>query len=299
MRVYLNPPDVASPSLMRVTQALIKYKPDWVEIVDSEYEADLVILHVIGRQDQVTNQAWKLNVQDKDYAVIQYAIRSTMRPETLGWMPLWRHAKVVWSYYDLPELVAEDGILEKEAYFDFYHSPLGVDEIFKSSGSEKKFIIATSGQSYLTESVKECAVAAKAFGFDVFHLGNELRREGIVCKTGISDLNLADMYSQSYYVSGLRRIEGFELPAAEGLLCGARPIMFDKPHYRQWFDGLAIFIPELSREQTEKNIKTIFKDQFGLPVTDEEIEKARKLFNWETIIAGFWRKLFYDNADKD
>lgn len=293
MRVYLAPPKVASPSLMRVTDALVQHKPEWVEIVPAEDLADIVVLHVIGRQDQTIKQVWQLNCKDKDYAVIQYAIRSTLRPETEGWLPLWRHAKVTWSYYDLPELVAEDGITGNAANFDFYHAPLGVDEVFTQSLNYDKriFQILTSGQSYLTESVRECLLAARAVGTDIYHLGDNLKMKNAWCGTGLTDRELAGIYSQCKYVSGLRRVEGFELPAAEGLMCGARPIMFDRPHYRKWFNDWAIFIPESPREETIEHLRNVFSSPYN-GVTQDEIAAARQLFNWERIIKNFWERLF-------
>lgn len=299
MNIYLKPPDVASPSLMRVTDALIQYKPSWVKIVSNEDAADIIVLHVIGRQKQVTKRAYEINCKDKAYAVIQYAIRSTLSPKTEGWMPLWRHAKVVWSYYDLLQLVAEDGITDAAAHFDFYHSPLGVNsEVFNpewDQPNERKIPIMTSGQSYLTESVKECFTAAKACFPDVnptaIHLGKDLGRKNFYYLYDISDSELALFYSQVMYVSGLRRIEGFELPAAEGLLCGARPIMFDRPHYRKWFNDWAIFIPESTREETIEHLKNIFTSEYK-PVTQEEIAAAKELFDWEKICTKFWERLF-------
>lgn len=284
MKVYLDPPQVASPSLRRVADALTRYKPDDVEIVHDRQEAELVVLHVIGRQDQSLEEA----SQVMDYAVIQYAVRSTLRPHTGSWLPLWRNARLVWSYYDLPYLCQED---EVSFWFPFYYAPLGVDEVFHKRGLFKNFMIATSGQSYLTESVRECIKAARGFELSIFHLGSELKFDDVVCRSGISDEELAVFYEQCLYVSGLRRIEGFELPAAEGLLCGARPIMFDRPHYRQWFNDFAIFIPETPRDQTINDLIQVFSKAERLPVTDEEIAAAREIFNWETICKGFWERV--------
>lgn len=281
MKVYLKPPKVASPSLVRVTNALTRFKPDNVEITDNKKEADLTIIHVIGRQDQVSEQAVG------KYAVIQYALRSTLRPKVHGWLNLWGNAQLVWSYYDLPELCREDKVI---ADFDFYHSPLGVDESFERLNVSKRYIVATTGQSYLTESVRECIFAARELGLSVFHLGEDVKRENVVCKTGITDYELASVYSQCEFVSGLRRVEGFELPAAEGLVCGARPILFDQPHYRQWYEGLGVFIPEAPRDEVIKSLTDLFKVG-PVPISNAEIQEAKRRFNWQSIIKGFWERL--------
>lgn len=292
MKIYLKPPKVASPSLKRVSDALVRYMPEVYksdfEIVHTKEEADLVILHVIGRQDQVCKEAEELHSAGKQYAVIQYAIRSTQRPHTSGWEKLWRNSKITWSYYDLPYLCQEDGV---NFWFPFYYSPLGVDQsVFWSPYTRHELTIMTSGQSYLTESVRECVLADReTLNKGVLHLGNDIGR-GVECVSGVSDRELAILYSTCMYVSGLRRVEGFELPAAEGLLCGSRPILFDRPHYRQWFSNFAIFIPEGPREEVLESLKKVFSSQY-IPVIQEEIVSARKIFNWETIIKGFWERV--------
>lgn len=151
-----------------------------------------------------------------------------MRPNTKDWMKMWMGAKVVWSYYDLYQLIEEDyGERPRNLPFRFYHAPLGTEfDVFKESKLGKKFIITAGSQGYLSESAKECVVATKNVKATMFYLGKELNKGGdIVCKTGITDEELARYYSQSVFVSGLRRKEGFELPALEGLMCGARPVL--------------------------------------------------------------------------
>jgi hypothetical protein len=77
----------------------------------------------------------------------------------------------------------------------------------------------------------------------------------------------------------------------EGMLCGARPIYFDRPHYRLWFDDLAIFIDETNnREDTVMALKKIFDGPYK-PMTDDEIQLARRRFNWKRILDGFWEKV--------
>lgn len=281
VNVYLTPPTVTSKSLNRVTDALIRYRPDGVAIVDDPTKADLTILHAIGRQNQLYNQA------KGKYVVIQYALKSTLTPSVRSWLRLWEGAELVWSYYDLEQICEDEKVIPE---FNFYHSPLGADsKVFKPQNTGKRYQILTSGQSYLTESVRECYHASNR----IIHLGADLGRD-FDCIYNVSDEVLAHYYNLSHYVSGLRRIEGFELPAAEGALCGVKPILFDKPHYRSWYNDIGIFIPEGNREQTINNLKLLFE---GTPsrLTDYQIEIAKNRFNWQTIITEFWRRL-YDNS---
>lgn len=291
MKVYLELP-LEDRALQRVYDALVKYKPKQIEITKSPSDADIVVLHVTGRHDGVEAQIELLKKHNKDYVMIQYVLRSSKNPDTHDWIRMWQDARMVWSYYYLPELCFEDKLDEK---FLFYHAPLGVDtDVFYDRKSDKghtKAVIATNSRGYLVESAKECIQAAKRVGRTTFFLGKELNMgKDVFCKTDISDNDLAYYYSISEFVSGLRRVEGFELPAAEGLMCGARPIMFDRPHYRMWFDEFAEFIPEGTREETVEHLVRLF-EKGARPVTEKEIARAKEVFNWEKIASGFWQGL--------
>lgn len=290
MKVYITPNEKGR-ALERVTKALKNYRPKRITMVDDKASAELVVLHVVGRHDAVLREAEAIRARGQAYAVIQYALRSTLKPNTADWMGLWYGAELVWSYYNLGDLIGEDGV-ELTGAFNFYHSPLGVDAtVFRPLPSTRKALkIVTTGRSWLTESVRECAIAAQRVGGAVAHIGAELNRPPVMSYTNISDSELASIYSASEFVSGLRRIEGFELPAAEGLLCGARPILFDRAHYRDWYGDSAVYIPERERQQTIENLETVFK--VGVrPVSARERTAAKKRFDWQTIIGGFWGKV--------
>lgn len=296
MKVYLELP-TQSRGLQRVYDALIRYKPDRVEVTKDPSAADLHILHVIGRHDHVERKIESL--KGKQYAMIQYCVRSTMNPEAEDWVHMWQDSKLVWSYYDLPKICEEEcaGTMLSPIPFPFYHSPLGADsEIFyeRETSQGRRFIVLGMSQHALSESVRECAIASKNLEKTMLHIGHNLRREYTLNKENIDDNMLAYYYSKSQFVSGLRRDEGFELPAAEGILCGARPILFDKPHYRKWFDGLAEFIKETDRDGVIKQLEELFR--YGArPVTEAEKAFARVKFNWEIIIKNFWLRL-YENT---
>lgn len=293
MKVFIEP-TTDSRGIMRVRDALERYAPGNFEIVPDIAQCDLAVLHVYGRHTTTQKTIERLKREGKAYAMIQYVIRSSMKPDTKDWVEMWNGAKVVWSYYNLKNLCAEDNVFNS---FNFYYAPLGVDaEVFKelTNYPRRKYIIAASSQHALSESAKECVLAAKKVGKPMFFLGHDLRRgDDIVCRTGITDQMLAGFYSQSTFVSGLRRTEGFELPVIEGLLCGARPIVFDRPEMRHWFDKLAIHIPEDSREKVADTLHGIFSMQQIYPVTVSDEEKAlvKERFNWQTIIEGFWSRV--------
>lgn len=282
MRIYLKRPLADDRAMARIEEALIRHAPKDVEVVGSIEEADLVLLHVIGRLDRIKRMTTYLQEQGKEYAILQYAIRSTKTPHTKDWISVWQGAKLVWSYYDLPSLCEEDGT---SADFPSYTSPLGT--YFDSPLRKKQYVIATSGRSYLTESVRECRHATSG---KVFHVGPDLGRDDFECSNGMNDVDLAVRYSQCQFVSGLRRIEGLELPAVEGLMCGARPIVFDRPDHRLWYEGLAEFIPEGSREEVIESLKEVFA-KGARPVSTEEKKIARERFNWCRILTEFYERL--------
>jgi hypothetical protein len=285
MKVYLSHPIPDSIAIDRVLAALAEYAPRDIEIIPEITSADLVIFNINGRHDQFTRKINDLTNRGKAYAVIQYVLRGSRNTSTADWLPLWNKAKLVFSYYDLKALCKEDGISPD---FNFYHAPLGVDPVFKETPSAKKYIIATSGNGYLTESARECILAANAVNKPVFHIGPAITdRSGVDFSQGINDSELAKKYSACQFVSGLRRCEGFELPVIEGLMCGARPICFDRPHYRKWFNEWAIFIKEESRPQVIDSLIKVFQTD-PKPVSATEKNAVKKIFNWETIIKRFW-----------
>ncbi len=268
MKIYLRTDQTDSRGIMRVVDALTDHCP--YEVVDDPRKADVVVVHVIGRLNRMKAYVASLG---KPYVVIQYVLRSSLNPDPADWMEFWKGALFVWSYYDL------DGLGD----FRFHRSPLGVYPIFSKRGDGRRFLVCTHG-TYMTEGVRECILAAN--GRPVLHLGEELNRPGVTCIRDVSDDDLAGYYSQCLYVSGLRRGEGFEFPAAEGLLCGAKPILFDREHYRKWYDGMAEFIPEEHRDGVIRSLTNLFcKYPF---VLDEHREKARLLFNWNSIMKEFY-----------
>lgn len=292
MKVYLELPN-NSRGLKRVYDALIKYKPDSVEVTKNADEADLTILHINGRWEHNWRRVQHLRDAGKEYAMIQYCLRSTMKPNTSHWLYMWENARCTWSYYDLPQLAKDDGYEYQSE--NFYYAPLGVDAtVFRErqAFTRGNYTILVHSQSYLTESLKECYRASIAVGGNTLHIGDSMNKDGMLSIKDITDEEMASLYSQCYFVSGLRRIEGFEQPVIEGLLCGARPIVFDRPEMRKWFNEFAVFIPELSREDTVDILIDLFRNKDKvLPITEHEKALAIERFDWSIIVGNFWKKV--------
>jgi len=313
--VYADPK--LSPAMARVAEALQRYAPPELEFTPAAELADLVVLHVIGYPETAA-AVEELRARGQRYAIMQYCMRSTQEPNTLNWLDIWRGAEAVWSYYDLDALLVEDGYAEQlcpwcreelphvgqgTGAIDFprcfYFAPLGVDlEAFEPLITiGERFAMLTSGYVAESECVAECTQAAARVGRRVFHLGPALEChrniDNVEQRHGITDDELARAYSRCDYVAGMRRCEGFEMPAAEGLCCGARPMMLDRPHYRQWFAPWAVFVPELAPDLLTDSIAAVLANDVT-PVSLEELEAARKFFDWRPLVAGFWQRALHN-----
>ncbi len=124
----------------------------------------------------------------------------------------------------------------------------------------------------------------------MFHLGPNVRRDPrITCWQGMDDKALAKIWASCDYVSGLRRTEGFEFPAVEGLICGARPVLFDRRHYQTWYGELAEYVPESSRPEVIDSLEGLFRSPYR-PVTESEQAEAARRFGWPWLCHDFWKR---------
>src|SRR5678815_462012 len=235
MKIYVDPPPTMSNAMFRVARALKETAPAGVRIVNDVSQADLLIMHVIGL-DAIDYE------RNKMCAVVQYCL-CPASGVMHWWHPLWERAKAVWSYYDLTPYLP--------AGARFYHAPMGVNGAFTKPipFGPRDLAVLTSG--YVNgpgaEAIEEVTVACQELGLKSIHLGprptNMSPDVQMQTVYNISDVTLASLYRRCQYVSGLRFVEGFELPALEGLVCGARPIMFRRPDAR-WFNNHACFVTE-------------------------------------------------------
>lgn len=279
MKVFLQPPPGMSLAMFRVASALDLTAPEGVQIVNREDKADVLILHVIG------HEAIQYRI-DKRVAVMQYCLNPA---STAAWRPLWARSLATWSYYDLRQYLPRGA--------RFYHAPLGIADIFTDAYVEQPRPIGIMTSGYVTgpqaEAIEEATVAAQAAGVISKHLGPrpvggssdvQYNATGL-----IRDEVLARLYRETRYVSGLRFVEGFEMCAAEGLACGARPIMFDRPD-AHWFGEHAEYVPEYSGYSLVRDLKFILECD-PRPVTAEERAIVLAKFNWDTLARGFWNMI--------
>ena len=281
MKAYVAPPGHLSQAMFRVSRALARYAPSDVEIVTDPSQADFHVLHVVSR-DAIEA------IPNAEYGVIQYCYQTAGIGD---WLQLWDRSKTVWSYYDLHEVVPER--------VNFYHAPLGVDpEFTRDANATKEIGILTSGYvtGHVAEAIEEVVDAAARLNMSVVHLGPPdiagMARVPANWRNifGVSDAVLADHYRQCQWVSGLRHVEGFELPVIEGLACGARPIVFDRPEMRYWYDGHAVFLPECAGPSLVNHLVEVLAHGPD-PVSSDERVWVTHRFDWQPIVEGFWERV--------
>lgn len=291
MKVYNHYPR-DSRGVGRTARMMERYAPTRMEFVDAEKDAQLILLHVVGRRDHVRRTVEHTIGSHQRVAIIQHVLRSCQKPNAKEWEAIWAQCELIWSAYNLPLLSAQDG-----ARFTtpFYHAPFGCDpDVFRAPlGNSRRYVLGTASTSPEVESIHECYTAAKHTGRLQMHLGNSLQPEDNIIEVfnNISDGELAQLWGQCEYVSGLRQIEGFELPAVEGLLCGARPILYDAPHYRQWYGPWGVFIPTYHTYLERMEAITNVLKEPVLPVSYPERNEAAQFFHWQRIINGFWERI--------
>lgn len=295
MKVYCAPTGLHSRAMIRVKNALIKYKPSNIQIVDNISSSDLLILHVIGFDSLEYSK--QLQQQGKMYSVIQYCMRMTDYTIESHWWSLWQNAKLVWSYYNLDNI---------EGKFNFYHAPLGIDETFINHKLDKSYkrenLVITTGfvSGIDSEPIEEVWQAATKLNYNIIHIGPN-KIEGIDFRTTkfnsyvgfpgfVNDIELSYYYSRAKYVSGLRHVEGLELPAAEALSCGSRPLVFAQDATQRWYGTLPTYLPDCHGETLLQCLADVLSRPYE-NVSDGEIKQIKDVFNWEKIITEYWQKL--------
>jgi len=300
VKVFLAPTGLCehARAFQRISAALARYAPPSVTITADRCAADLVVLYVIG--PDALQAGRDLFAAGKRYIAVQCCWRSTGVGDD-DWLPFWHDADLVMSYYALP---AVDG--GGESRFTFYHAPLGIDEVFTREYPlvEREPLVVTTGyvDGAQAEAISEVWEAAAVAGLKCFHVGPhkvegmERLPVGWTSKEGVSDEELAKLYHRALVVSGLRHVEGFELPCAEGLACGARPLLFSpytQPAMRHWYDGHSYRVPESSGDELVATLVDVLSaakvDDW--PVTAEERARVLRRFDWATVCRGFWERV--------
>lgn len=281
--------------MQRISRALARYAPPTITIVDNPDDADLHILYVIAPDALQVGR--DLIAANRQYAAIQ-CCWNCLGVADDDWAPFWRGSLLTWSYYDMSSQAAHYG-------FNFYHAPLGLDDAFIQPfdfSVPREPLVVTTGYSQHGEAISEVWKACSLVGLRCFHVGPN-RVEGMTmpenwtAKEGVTDEELASLYRRATWISGLRHSEGFELPCAESVACGAIPLVFDQPSMRTWYRRLTPFF--ISECHGDDLVDCLVRGPFNPdnPVWNWQLahehtmKTARERFNWEAICAGFWDRL--------
>ena len=283
MKVFISPTGLFSRAMLRVEAALKSRAPKDVEIVSTPGEADFRLLHVIGPVADV-------DIPVGRFGVIQYC--GSLIPE--AFTQLWQRAEFVWSYYDLTAVMPEST--------RFLFMPLGVDgQLFSQlkPNAPREVDVMTTGYSTAPgqEAIQEVVEAAVTLHRKYVHIGpkNIEGWRGEFPKDWSPQLNVDDgtmklLYRNSRYVACLRYTEGFEMPGFEGLVNGARPIVFDREDMRRWYGDHAVYVPEVSGEELKAVICDVLAGPYK-PVTPDEVAAVKARFNWDEIAVAVWSNI--------
>jgi hypothetical protein len=285
MRVYAEvlPPWLGM-AMHRLNRELRRHAPAGVTFTVTPEAADLQVLDVIGMGSLEY-------VRHHRFVLIQHCFLTTEEPSggsrSAFWLPWFQRARLVMSHYDLPALVGSSA-------FPFYRAPLGVDgrTFYDRRRQPRPACVLTMGHDPAGEAIRECRDAAGRVNQPLIHVGSQFdfMADGCLVVNGISDDRLASLYSEARYVSGLRRGEGFELPVIEGLTCGARPICFDNPAYRYWFDEHAVFVAEAEPEPlTDALTEVLRAPPQAVSTRERDLVLAR--FCWRRVCEEFWHNV--------
>ena len=291
MKVFVNPFGTYSPAMVRIANALRRHAPASVTFVDDHREADLVVLYVIG-WDQVQWVRENLDLSRQHFAVVQCCLRTAGQPVLTEWAKFWKRASAVWSYYSRMTEIADQNAI------NFLYAPLGVDEVFFSEQlyrHERSGVVTTGHLSHpAAEAIEEVWAAALKLDMEVFHLGTKHVSGVDVSKypnvnlfAYMSDKMMVDIMSRAQWSCALRHCEGFELPAAEGLACGLRPVLFAQTDLHRFYGPHAVYVSECDGQELVDKLTGILA-AVPIPVSDREREEVRRLFDWKLVAETFW-----------
>ena len=298
VRVHLAPTGLFSPAMTRIADALTRHKPEHVVSAPTRDTADVCLLYAINRDAMAT--AAQLRREGRNYAILQCCLDTS--GATKGeWSETWENSSLLWSYYDLR------GRAPNVLYSALGVSSPFIDYPYVNCHAPRQRRVITSGHvsGPAAEEIELVWLAARQKKIAVTHIGasrvvdhndRPIFCEGVTFTGHISDDELAHLYATSEWVAGLRYVEGYEMPIAEGACCGARGIAFDQPATRRWHANGAINSPFLlsereSRELLYRELCSIFEYPRLSPPPPEILHDACHRYDWAPIASEFWNRL--------
>jgi len=296
VKVYFPHNPYISRAMQRIRRAMIDHKPDEVEIARKPDEDAVHILDFVGQAPPPSPPSplfrsipsWPAT---RRYVVIYHCppplnLMHRFRREYRG---LLENALLVVSTY------RREWIWPPEADISLYRTPWGYDpRTFYPENAEKRYVVLTTGYVAETECIDVIYDVTRRLSLPMVHVGGV--EVLLACRRrfgphscfkrfeNIPDSRLRRLYSESVFTNAMRQHIGFEVVGVEGYACGSIPLYLDLPCYRDWFDGMAIFVrPDNIREELER----IFTDE-GIRRNFRFKPELLERFKWGNIAPKIW-----------
>ncbi len=260
----------------RISYALHKFAPDWVEWSDYD-NADIMIVHVVGGGEIEPCE------RPKPKVIIQHCYFTASAHE-IDYTKFWEKALLAVSFHDLRKYTDKN--------IPYYGMPWGADPtvFVQTNKGHRSIKVLATGYIAETEAIDKVHEAVERTGHVLYQTGNHFgwpRKNYIHIPFLDDDRDFVDILNASQYVSALRFIEGFELMAIEGLMCGARPIVPNDPTY-DWYREHAMTIDR--NGDVVGQLANILKDEPN-PISAEEHKQVVDKFSWQRLIPDFYEEL--------
>lgn len=303
-----------------IIDAGLRQAPSWVHFVGARELADVEVKHIVGKKE--ADEAMYRPENWPPTVVVQHVIETSSGnfgregPRDC-FRRLWRRSLLTVSFHDLALEAASGG-------FAFLPLPWGADgTVFLPPPADRHTAlplppprtgVLIAGAAAHDESLGEVLFAAAHAGVRVAHIGTEhdplcgdcARAVTLLCSRPaalrgsrpcdfhdfygyVSTARKVAMLQRVEWVSALRKTEGFELLAVEGMLCGARPIVYNLSTYR-WYAEHAVRVPPPPGSEAFEALVNVLRRPAPV-MTPAELSEVRGRFDWRTISAALFTRV--------
>jgi glycosyltransferase involved in cell wall biosynthesis len=279
MRIYEYTNDNWGRAFKKISKAFHDYSPPSVEWVNSPENSDINIVHVVGKGEE------RYLKQLKNKIIIQHCY-FTAGIDKVNYAKYWKDSLLTISFHNLPDYTDEK--------FSFYRMPWGADpNIYNLNNKYYRPIkVFTTGHIAETESIDLVYEAAKKSKHKMYNTGKNFKWDSLHYQylDFLPEEGLADLLNHTQFVTGLRKIEGFEIMSIEGLFCGARPIVYDLPTYDLYKEHAIVIDPNKDIIETLTNI---FR-HYPRSMSDSENRQIIEKFSWENIVKRMFKRINHE-----
>lgn len=265
-------------------------KPSNINLVDDWIDADIIIENVVGTPDRKNLCHWREEDWSEDIKMraeihegpLVYVAHCSIVDDDFFRMAF-NKSKCVFGFLDFSKTVNAD--------YNYIRMPWGVDPntfMELPDIKERPFDIYTWGASIKPdeEGILSLYKAMKQVDGKMLHSGIDYGLEApwyTFVPPADTYAGVAERLNRARFANALRREEGFELMGIQGALCGAKPLYFDLPCYRYWFDKFGIFV---SQDNAVEDLVKVFSEDVSVPAEDKKYVIDN--FSWDNVAKIFW-----------